>query len=191
VTATLDMISELLDAELDADARAELEHAASLLALSVSPIAAPPSLRARLLAEIAGRERLAPFVDRVASLFDLATDRIRTIFELFDTPAGWTPLYPGAAFHDLEGGPALGEATAGLVRIAAGLSFPHHKHIGEERVLVLQGAFIDSSGQRVEAGQLVIMPDASEHGFEVVSEQELLYVVVVGEVEFEDGTRAP
>jgi quercetin dioxygenase-like cupin family protein len=166
-------------------------EAASWLAVAVEPVAPPPALRERLLAELGSRQRFAPFIDRLAALFDLASDRVRTILQRFDTHEGWTPLYPGAAYFDFEGGPALGEAHAGLVRIAAGLTFPHHKHIGEERVLVLQGAFEDSSGQRVEAGQLTIMPDGSEHGFQVVSAQELLYVVVVGEVEFEDGTRAP
>ena len=57
--------------------------------------------------------------------------------------------------------------------------------------MVLQGAFVDDSGARVEAGQLAIMSDGSEHAFEVVSEQELLYAVVVREIEFADGTRAP
>ncbi|HLT40465.1 MAG TPA: hypothetical protein VK034_29505, partial [Enhygromyxa sp.] len=45
--------------------RAELEQAASLLASAVEPIAPPPGLRERLLAELGGRERFAPFVDRV------------------------------------------------------------------------------------------------------------------------------
>lgn len=176
----------------DAIARAELEQAASWLALTVEPVAPPPHLRARLLAELTSRERFAPFLDRLAAMFDLAADRVRAILQRFDTDEGWTVMYPGASFFDFEGGPALGEATAGLVRIAAGSTFPHHKHLGEERVMVLQGAFVDSSsGQRVEAGQLVTMPDGSEHGFEVVSEQELLYVVVVSEIEFADGTRAP
>jgi quercetin dioxygenase-like cupin family protein len=166
-------------------------EAASWLALAVEPVAPPPALRERLLAELASRERFAPFVDRLAALFDLAADRVRTVLQQFETHEGWTELYPGASFFDFEGGPALGEATAGLVRIAPGIPFPRHKHIGEERVLVLQGAFEDDAGQRVEAGQLAIMPDGSEHGFQVVSAQELLYVVVVGEVEFEDGTRAP
>lgn len=201
----LDVLGLLDDAELEQlaavlaqldetavlDTRSQLEAAASMLALAVEPITPPPKLRERLLDECRGRHRFEPFVDRVAALFDLASDRIRAIFELFDTQAGWTPMYPGAAFYDLEGGPALGDATAGLVRIAAGLPFPRHQHIGEERVMVLQGAFVDDSGKRVEPGQLVIMPDGSEHAFRVVSEQELLYVVVVGEVEFEDGTRAP
>jgi quercetin dioxygenase-like cupin family protein len=164
---------------------------ASLLALAVEPIEPPPALRARLLAELGGRERFAPFVDRVAALFDLAAERVRVILERFDRDDGWTVMFPGAAFSDLEGGPALGEATAGLVRIGAGLSFPPHVHIGEERVLVLQGAFEDDSGQRVRAGQLTVMPHGSKHSFRVVSEQELLYVVVVNQIEFEDGTRAP
>lgn len=171
--------------------RAQLEQAASLLAIAVEPVAPPADLRERLLAELAGRERFAPFIDRLAALFDLAADRVRTIVQRFDTHEGWTVMYPGAEFFDFEGGPALGEATAGLVRIAAGMAFPHHKHLGEERVMVLQGAFVDDSGHRVEAGQLAIMPDGSEHGFQVVSTQELLYVVIVGEIEFADGTRAP
>lgn len=186
--------AEQLELEQDGEtmrARVELEQAASLLALAVEPVAPPPELRTRLLAELGGRERFAPFVDRLAALFDLAADRVRAILQRFDTADGWTVLYPGASFFDFEGGPALGESTAGLVRIAAGVPFPHHTHLGEERVMVLQGAFVDDSGARVEAGQLAIMSDGSEHAFEVVSEQELLYAVVVREIEFADGTRAP
>ncbi|MFO7565420.1 MAG: cupin domain-containing protein [Enhygromyxa sp.] len=179
---------------LDEDLLAVDPEAASLLALALEPselIDPPPALRARLLAELDGRERFAPFVDRIAALFDLAAERVRDVLQRFDTHEGWTPMYPGAAYFDLEGGPALGEATAGLVRIGAGLGFPSHQHIGEERVLVLQGAFEDDAGRRVQAGQLTVMPDGSKHGFRVVSTQELLYVVVVGQIEFEDGTRAP
>jgi quercetin dioxygenase-like cupin family protein len=186
-----ELLAELLNDGEHSSARAELEQAASWLALAVEPVAPPPHLRERLLAELGGSERFAPFLDRLAALFDLAADRVRTILQRFDTDEGWTVMYPGASFFDFEGGPALGEATAGLVRIAAGQPFPHHKHLGEERVMVLQGAFVDDSGQRVGPGQLAIMPDGSEHAFEVVSEQELLYVVVVGEIEFADGTRAP
>jgi quercetin dioxygenase-like cupin family protein len=175
---------------LDA-ARAELEEAASLLALTVEPVQPKPDQRARLLAELDGAQRFAPFIDRVAALFDLGADTISSILDRFGSSDGWTVLYPGASFHDLVGGPALEGATAGLVRIGPGLAFPRHKHLGEERVMVLQGAFEDDSGRRVGPGQLEIMPDGSEHAFTVVSTQELLYVVVVRSVEFEDGTRAP
>jgi putative transcriptional regulator len=164
------------------------------LALALEPVTPPNGLRARLLATISGPsgpERLAPFVDRVAALFDITREQSRSVLALFDAEQGWTPMYPGAAFREVQGGAALGGATAGLVRVAAGLSFPRHAHIGEERVFVVQGAFVDDAGERVAAGQLANMADGSEHGFTVISEQELLYAVVVGEVEFEDGTRAP
>lgn len=173
-----------------ADTRAEFEVAATLLALAVEPVAPAPEQRSRLLARL-GAERFAPFTDRVAALFDLGADAVSSILRLFETSVGWTVLYPGASFHDLVGGPAIGQATAGLVRIGPGLAFPRHKHLGEERVLVLQGEFEDDTGRRVGPGQLEILADGTEHSFTVVSEQELLYVVVVHSVEFEDGTRAP
>lgn len=167
-------------------------HAAALLAEIAEPVADSSALaggRARLLAS-AGAEPLAPFVDALASLFDLARERARELLALFETDEGWTPLFPGAAFIDLEGGPAIGGQTVGLVRIAPGLHFPAHRHLGEETVLVLQGAFVDGD-RRVEPGDQVTMPDGSRHDFRVVSEVELRYAVVVNQVEFDDGTRAP
>jgi len=169
----------------------EPDELLSWLALAIGSVSPPEAMRARLLATISGPERLAPFVARVAALFDVTRDQSRSMLALFDAEQGWTPMCPGAVFRAVQGGPGLGGRTAGLVRIAAGVSFPRHAHIGEERVLVVQGAFVNDAGQRVEAGALAIMTDGSEHGFRVVSEQELLYAVVAGELEFEDGTRAP
>ena len=181
--------------ELDADQvalrRAQLEQAASWLALSAEPIPPPPALRDRLVAQLKGPARLACFTGRVAELFDLGRDRVAEIFRLFEGEDRWIPMFPGAAFIDLEGGPALGSATAGIVRIAPGLGFPSHTHVGEEQVFVLQGEFVDSHGARVGPGELAVMRDGSSHAFEVVSEQELLYAVVVGKIEFPDGTRLP
>ncbi|PRQ01309.1 ChrR Cupin-like domain protein [Enhygromyxa salina] len=187
--AELDELAQL-DPDAHAELRAELEASASMVALTAAPVVPPASLRERLLADL-HREPFAPLVARVAELFDVGRARAGELLGRLASTEGWTPLFPGAAFLDLEGGPALGSASAGLVRIAAGLEFPNHRHIGAEQVLVLQGAFVDSAGARVGPGQLATMPDGSSHGFTVEPERELFYAVVVSEIEFDDGTRAP
>jgi anti-sigma factor ChrR (cupin superfamily) len=46
----------------------------------------------------------------------------------------------------LVGGSATAGADVGFVRITAGTTFPPHRHLGEEHVLVLQGSYQDSDG---------------------------------------------
>lgn len=183
-----------LEAASESDAaqlRRELERGVELLAIGLEPVEPPPRLRTRLLDQLGGRERLSPFAGRLAELFDLTVDAAREVLTRFDVADRWTPMFPGAAYLDVEAGPGLADAHAGLVRVGPGLDFPHHRHLGREIVLVLQGEFETDDGQRVGPGQRATMTDGSAHAFRVVSEQELLYAVVVGQVEFADGTRAP
>lgn len=168
-----------------------LEDTAHALGVAVEPVEPPLTLRERVLASASTpEERLAPFTARLAELFDVSRERARELLGLFAVDGIWTALFPGFKYYDLQGGPALGASTAGLVQLVAGGFFPPHRHIGEERVFVLQGAFVDGD-RRVGPGDLAVMPDGSSHEFRVVSDVDLYYAVVVQQIEFPDGTRAP
>jgi quercetin dioxygenase-like cupin family protein len=150
----------------------------------------PPSsaLRGRLFARIGGRDRFLPFLDRLISLFDLPEDDTRReIDAVMDPQAEWESLAPGCTFRDFDGGPALGEAHAGLVRVAPGSSFPSHRHIGEERTLVLQGRVADEHGNEYRAGDLIVMADGTEHELRAVGDQEVVYASVVIALDFPEG----
>ncbi|HET6584696.1 MAG TPA: hypothetical protein VFG69_14660, partial [Nannocystaceae bacterium] len=105
-----------------------------LLARAVAPTTPPPSLRTRLFDRIAGRDRFLPMLDRFAALCDLPTQEAQDHLDKIDKDDAWEELADGVRFFDFDGGPGIGEAHGGLVRVAPGASFPTHTHVGEERI---------------------------------------------------------
>jgi len=92
---------------------------------------------------------------------------------------------PNVSLVHLLGGPATAGADVGFVRVDAGTTFPPHRHLGEEHVLVLQGSYQDSDGSSARAGDLVHMPAGSAHTFTAGPDTDLIYAVVVHGVEIE------
>jgi quercetin dioxygenase-like cupin family protein len=141
-----------------------------------------PGRRARLLAEIATpRRRFAPLFDALRDLFDLDDEALAALFERAASPSEWdrAPL-PQVHLLHLTGGPRVAAADSGLVRVAAGARFPTHKHLGQERVLVLEGGYKDEQSGRIYLpGDLHEMPAGSEHAYVALPERELLLAVSV------------
>jgi quercetin dioxygenase-like cupin family protein len=156
------------------------------LANALAPTAPPAvGLRARLFGNIAGRERFSPFLDRLITLFDLPEDETRREVEaIVDPDAEWEPMIDGCSFRDFEGGPALGEAHAGLIRLQPGAVFPNHRHVGEERMLLLQGRVRDSEGNEYRAGDSIVSADGSAHEMLAIGDEEVIYAAVVVALEF-------
>lgn len=161
-------------------------EALASLAVALPPVRPSPSLRERLLTSARGPARFAPFIDRLARLIDVAADRARELLASLELPATWQPS-PGPNVHlvHLIGGPACAGADVGFVRVAAGTIFPPHRHLGEERVLILQGTYTDNHGTIARAGDLIDMPADSSHHFTAGPEVDLIYAVVVGGIEVE------
>jgi len=175
--------------ELELGPRLADELAATREALAALSLALPPrrpsaSLRERLLASARGPARFAPFIDRVARFIDVAADRARELLASLENPATWLPS-PGPNIHlvHLVGGPACATADVGFVRVAAGTTFPAHRHLGDEHVLVLQGGYLDSDGSRFRAGDTAFQAEGSTHEFTADPEQDLIYVTVFHGVE--------
>jgi len=167
------------------------------LAQLTPPAKAPPQLlRERLLAAVARpRLRFAPLFNALTDLFDLNDSELAGIFERAATPEVWlqAPI-AGTALMHIEGGPRAAGADNGLVRLQAGARFPRHRHLGLERVLVLEGAYRDEpSGRVYAAGDLHEMPSGSSHALVALPAKELLFAVsVVGGVDVEGfGTLSP
>lgn len=176
-----------LERELGADLQREL--AATRDALSALPFTLPPqrpspALRERLLASARGPARFAPFIDRVARFIDVAADKARELLASLELPSVWLAS-PGPNIHlvHLVGGPACATADIGFVRVAAGTTFPMHRHLGDEHVLVLQGGYLDTNGHRFRAGDVAFQAEGSSHEFTADPEQDLIYITVFNGIE--------
>jgi quercetin dioxygenase-like cupin family protein len=182
--------------EAEADALRELGTAVdwALESLQDAPVApTKPSLRARLLDAVsAPSEALAPFAARLASVFDVTVDRARCYLQsVFDADAWEDAIGDGVALVHLVGGPATAGADVGFVRLAAGGSFPHHRHDGHETTFVLAGAMRNDDGAVYRPGDQLVLPAGSEHTFEALAGDDLVFAVVVFGVSFGEGVDAP
>jgi anti-sigma factor ChrR (cupin superfamily) len=155
------------------------ERVLEFLAAGLRPLTVPGSLRERLLGAAGGRNRFLPFLDRMMALFDLPEREAEGHLHSVDDDAAWDDMLPGVRFRDFDGGPGLGEAHVGLVRLRPGEAFPHHGHVGEERTLVLQGELVDDQGRRYRAGDLIVSADGSSHEVRAVGDREAIYASVV------------
>lgn len=162
------------------------------LAGGLPPLAPGGSLRDRLLGIAGGQERFLPFLDRMMQMFDLPEDaangELRTIDQdqpdADDDEHGWDDLAPGVRFRDFEGGPGIGDAHGGLIRVQPGASFPPHEHASEEVMLILQGEVEDENGQRWEAGDTITSAQGTHHTLTCVSDEEVIYAARVVAINF-------
>ncbi len=70
--------------------------------------------------------------------------RLPVAFDL--QTADWKKTrYPGVSIHFLRTDKMTGDATA-LIRMDGGCGYPQHRHVGDEEVLVLTGAYRDEAG---------------------------------------------
>jgi len=186
-------LPELLH-EVDPNDALPLAEALSAL---IPPAKAPPQLlRERLLATVARpRLRYSPLFAQLTDLFDLDDTDLAALFERAATPQAWTDTpIPGTRLMHLQGGPRVAGADNGLVRLAAGARFPLHRHLGRERVLVLDGGYRDEhDGQLYLPGDRHEMQAGTSHAYTALTERELLFAVsVVAGVEVEGfGTLSP
>lgn len=152
-------------AELD-----ELAILARRLAGSPSTELAPSAeARARLLADVTPEGRFERFVPAVAAMADVSDAQARAWLDaVWGAAPLWEKAAPGARAWWVEGGPRAANALRGFVHIAAGGGLPHHKHLGDEHVLVIQGAARVSTGERLRAGDSLVTPAGDEHAFEAV-----------------------
>jgi predicted ChrR family anti-sigma factor len=161
------------------EAAAALEAFAAL-ALAVEPLAPPAGARAALLAAATGASRFARFAEALGRLVDVGAEQASKLLDFIDNPAKWEagPFAYLQLVH-LEGGPAVAGADVGFIRVDAGTPFPKHTHLGEERVLVLQGAYRDEDGTVYRPGDTCAMPGGSAHSFQVLDGPPLIYALVL------------
>ncbi|HYP89092.1 MAG TPA: cupin domain-containing protein, partial [Polyangiaceae bacterium] len=133
----------------------------------------PAALRARLLEEASrAPERYAPFARTLSELYDLPREAALALLARAAEPREWKRAgLPGIKKLAVAAGPSVKNAQAYLVKFQAGVRFPEHHHDGLETVLVMAGAYTESTGKRFETGDLHVMEPGTAHSF-VIDEDE-------------------
>lgn len=133
------------------------------LALTLTPVRADPSVRARLFETVA-TGRLHRFAGHVAALFAIGDAQARAALDEIDEKEGWEPApLPGVWQRLVEGAPP--GHIMGFIRVPAGIAVPWHEHLGHERTLVLQGRLVDDGGRVYRAGEEMPAVLGSRHTF--------------------------
>ncbi|MEI9954412.1 MAG: cupin domain-containing protein [Pseudomonadota bacterium] len=163
--------------------RAELaELFARLAALPEPDQSALAQGRARLLAAVAASdERFAPLFGKLTRFFDLSAEALRSLFRRAANEAEWEqgPLPWVSLFH-FQGGPAVAGCDTGFVRLKKGMPFPPHRHLGKERVLILDGGYFDHEQRWYGPGDFHDMSEGSQHSLQMSAERDVLLAVVMG-----------
>lgn len=134
----------------------EVSEALHLLAFTLPPIAPPPALRVRLLAAVAGP--VSAHAGALAAMFERPEPELRALLQAIERGTlAWSPAFPGVEHHAVVVAGRGGGRDCGLFRVAPGVLFPHHRHVGEERMRILQGSCSDDLG--------VVLGPGDEHSF--------------------------
>jgi putative transcriptional regulator len=154
-------VRESFSEEEGADA-AELDRAGALVrdcaasGLLVEPRAPSDAALLQLARRVAGfPDRYAPFFDQLAAMFDVEESTLRQSLASAGDVKNWKPSgLPGVRLFTMTAGPRAEGAEATLVRFAPGMSFPKHRHHGEEVTLILEGGYVDERGTEYHPGDL-------------------------------------
>jgi hypothetical protein len=146
--------------------------------LNVGELRPRPQARAALLRAVDGAERRFAFVPDLVKLFDLGAERVRELLRLIDDATQWEagPM-PGISVMHFDGGPNALAADNGFVRLAAGLKFPMHRHLGNEVNYVLEGALRDGDGTLYLPGEGIVKNIDTPHEFSVPDAADALIAV--------------
>lgn len=157
------------------------EEVAELL-LSVPAVLPDPPALQRLLDATHTQSRFDALVHRVASMLDLGLDAAQQLLARIDDALAWSPgPIDGTELFHLQTGPGVVGAIAGFVRVRSGQTFPHHKHLGMEHVLILQGAVVGPTDERCAVGTEIQMAAESKHSVLALPGADLIYLVVLQE----------
>jgi anti-sigma factor ChrR (cupin superfamily) len=62
--------------------------------------------------------------------------------------------------------------------VKPGLVFPHHEHMGDEAMLIVQGSCVDSSGLVMRRGDLIRLAPGTSHEFTAQPGPDFIYLGV-------------
>ncbi len=162
------------------------------LTLLAEPAAPPPDGLDRLLAALDAPGPFDHLVGAVADLLAVGRAKARALLARVEDPDAWGPgPRPWVELFHLTGAVGVEGAVIGFVRVEAGRGFPHHTHLGEEHVLILQGT-CDDGARTLRAGESGRMPVDTGHGLTAGDDAPLIYLAVVfGGIEMDGQALTP
>jgi hypothetical protein len=171
--------------DLGRSAQAALAQPLAALTAALPVIAAPPGGAERLGRAVAELPlRYAPFYGRLSNLWNVSEEQVELELSRARDPRSWTfTLLRGVKTFEV-GAEGRGGMRRRLLHFSAGVQFPRHRHRGDERVLVLEGSYADSSGCRVQAGEQQLMTTGSEHELYVLRNQDCIAAVAEQGLDF-------
>lgn len=168
------------------------DWALEALASSLEPVAPPPFVRARILASAEPRGHLGAHVEALARFFEIGLEKARALLDAIASDDAWEPHPSGIGLVHVAGGPRLAAASAdtGLVRFPAGVDWPLHRHLGEERHLFLAGGIREHvTGRTFRAGDVLVSAAGTEHAFQVLPDEDCVTaVILMAGIEMPPGT---
>ncbi len=159
----------------------ELRHVLDAVPDTLEPVAPPAGGRARLLAAAPPKPRLAGWAERVAGFLEITAAKARELLASIADEARWEASpWTGVTLLHIELPGQYAQADVGFVQVDPGQAFPFHEHLGEERVLVLQGGFT-SGGRFFGPGDEDQHAAGSRHDYVAAGGPDLIYLVVLYE----------
>jgi hypothetical protein len=149
------------------------DAAMSLLAERLPPSAPPSEARARLLAELKGPQRFAPFAAEIAERFGAPLPVVQAALARIDDASAWLKS-PKSTLDLLPVHLTMNGAVV-ISRLAAGTRIPKHKHAVREVTYVLDGELITDGDSHGRAACLD-MAEGTEHELQVSDEEDCLVV---------------
>jgi putative transcriptional regulator len=115
--------------------------------------------------------RYAPFYDQLLQMFDLKESALESELQRAGESHAWKASgLPGVRVFEVAAGQSLESANTLLVRFAAGLRFPQHRHRAPERTLILEGGYRDEQGREFHPGDFDDRGADGAHAFRALSD---------------------
>ena len=179
-------VDEALEAEgVSGEELRGTRDAMAAIGLLSSPLEPSSSLRERIVASASRDGKYGQFTDRIARLFDIDTAAAERLLQRIEAPEAWSEqLLDGVHVLSVDTGPNRRACTATIVKIAPGASFPFHRHLGEETMVMLDGGFRDPTsptGQPHEGwyGDELLQADGTGHALMAIGSAPCIAAVLI------------
>jgi putative transcriptional regulator len=142
------------------------DEADALDEVAAGMVTAPMAVLSALKKKLEGAGRFDHLIPRLCELFDLSPDAARALLASVDEKSTWVQeMAPGVLLAPVTGGKKVETAFTVLVKLEPGAVFPTHTHGGRERVLILEGGYLDVGGTEFWRGELDVREKGTSHSF--------------------------
>lgn len=153
------------------------------LSLAQPKVAPPKSLRDNLLGGL-DRSAALPypgFARRLQRMYQFDEPQTQALLRMSADPARWEDQGLISLLH-FDAGASLPGTHAGFMRLAPGVRFPRHRHVGEEHMLMLAGTLQEEdTGIIYHPGDSLRSTAGSEHAFSILPPHDGVFALLLYE----------